>query len=124
MVTITAKLTVAEITTAVGIFDNLSKVLIQRMFNMNFYRPFPDNYEFYIQPANVNGRQTFVGNDNTLIIGLMPGETDGTKAAVLAYIKKAAPTHIDLKGFTVPVTVPPVEEVPPVELQEEEPTVE
>lgn len=112
MVTITAKLTVAEITAELGIFDNLSKVLIQRMFNMNFYRPFPDNYEFYIQPANVKGRQTYAGDGTTLIIGLMPGETDGTKAAVLAYIKKAAPSHIDLKGFTAPENKAVVEKEP------------
>lgn len=98
MVTITASLTVKEIADAVGIFENLAKVLVQRMFNMNSYRKFADNYDFYIQPADVNGRQLYA-SDNKFLIGLKPGETDGTKAALLALFVKAAPSHIDMKGY-------------------------
>lgn len=109
MVSITAEITVKEITDELDIFDNLSKVLVQRMFNMNFYRPFPDTYKFFIQESNVLGREVYAG-DGFMTIGLRPKETDGSKAAILAYIKKAAPSHIDLKGLgkkkETPVTPP------------------
>lgn len=100
MVSITASITVEEISTTLGIFDNLSKVLVQRMFGMNFFRPFPGKYNFYIQPWDVIERQVYAGDD-TMTIGLRQGETDGSKAAVLAYIVKAAPSHIDLAGAKV-----------------------
>lgn len=117
MVSITASITVEEITKELGIFDNLSKVLVQRMFGMNFFRPFPGKYDFYIQPWNVIERQVYAGKDS-LTIGLRQGETDGTKAAVLAYIVKAAPSHIDLAGAKV---VEPEEPTTPPDETDPEP---
>lgn len=98
MVSITAEITVKEISEELGIFDNLSKVLVQRMFGMNYFRPFPSEYAFFIQAYNIPGRVIYA-SDTRPMIGLRPGETDGTKAAVLAYIKKAAPSHIDMTDF-------------------------
>lgn len=98
MVSVTAEITVQEISTELGIFDNLSKVLIQRMFGMNYFRPFPNEFAFFIQPANVIARVIYA-SDTRPMIGLRVGETDGSKAAVLAYIKKAAPSHIDMTDF-------------------------
>lgn len=113
MVSTTAELTAKEIADALGTFENLAKVLVQRMFNMNFFRPSPSKYGFYFQDAKIVGkRQNINAKDDTIWIGLRPGETDGTKAAILAYIVKAAPTHIDTKGFKpkpptpAPVTMP------------------
>jgi len=115
MVSITASITVEEITEALGIFDNLSKVLVQRMFGMNFFRPFPGKYNFYMQPWNVIERQVYAGEDS-LTIGLRQGETDGSKAAVMAYIVKAASSHIDLAGAKVAEPeVPDEPETPPPE---------
>lgn len=114
MVSITAEIKISEITDELGIFDNLSKVLVQRMFMMNFFRPFPDNLKFYFQDYKIVGRQNYTGADS-MTIGLRPGETDGSKAAILAYIAKAAPSHIDLKGFKKKEPTPDEPESPPPE---------
>lgn len=101
MVSITAKLTATDIATNIGTFENNAKVLIQKIFNMNFYRPMPSNYEFFFQDSKIIGHRELINaDDDTIWIGLLPGETDGTREAIAAWLVKAAPTYLDTTGFT------------------------
>lgn len=106
MVTTTAELTTTEIATALGTPQVVAKTVIQRMFNMNFFRNFPDTFKFFFQDPKIVGSREVYGSKDAMLIGLTPKETDGTKAAILAYIVKAAPSHVDLTPWKKPATSP------------------
>lgn len=105
MVTTTAELTTTEIATELGVPPVVAKTVVQRMFNMNFFRNFPDTFKFFFQDRKIVGNREVYGSAEAMLIGLRPGETDGSKAAVLAYIVKAAPSHVDLTPW--PKKAPP-----------------
>lgn len=106
MVTIIASLTTEEIATELGCPDTIVKVIVQRMFGMCFTRPYPDTFNFFKVDQGVANRHV-IASAESVYIGLRDGETDGTKAAVLAYIVKAAPSHMDMRGWSKKVVEPP-----------------
>lgn len=128
MVSITASLTTQEIADAIGCPKVVAKTVIQRMFNMNFFRNFPDTFNFFKADPFVVGRRQLYTGAESIYIGLGAKETDGTKAAVLAYIVKASTSVVDLTGLSKELPVapvepepePPVEEPPVVEPEPEE----
>lgn len=110
MVTITASITTAEIAEAMSIPPVVAKTIIQRMFNMNFFRNFPDEFKFFVQAREIQGNREVYSSKDSMLIGLRRGETDGTKAAILAYIEKAAPSHVDLSPWPKKVEPAPTTE--------------
>lgn len=108
MVTITASITTAEIAAELKVPGVVAKTIIQRMFNMNFFRNFPDTFKFFFQDKKIVGSREVYGSAEAMLIGLTERETDGTKAAVMAYIKKAAPSHVDMTPWAKPAVTPPV----------------
>lgn len=92
------EITQEELKAELGVPLEIVPMVVHKLFQVPYDLPYPDKFLLEEQHLESNQARKLIRNKDSIVIGIALKPTVD-KAGILAYIKKAAPTVMDLRPW-------------------------